>query len=81
MTKNDSIELCRGQHVHVFGAHGQLRLIIDHPANSPLLGTVDPVVRSAGIAIEASDTTVSVYAANGGAVLRIATAKSRCLLA
>ena len=74
MTKNVSIELCRGQHVRVFDALGQLRLVIDHPANSPLLGTVGQVVRSAEIAIEPSDTTVSVYAASGGAALQIATA-------
>ncbi|MDP1750354.1 MAG: hypothetical protein Q8L22_12925 [Reyranella sp.] len=77
MSPNDSIGLCRDQHAELYTCDGALRLVVDHPSNSPLIGAHARamLVRAAALTVEASDGNAVVYAGRGGAALRIATAK------
>ena len=73
---HDSISLCRDQHVQLYGGDGALRMIVDHPSNSPLIGicTGARLVRAADVAVQDGDGTVAVYCGRAGAARRIATA-------
>lgn len=77
MTPNDSIGLCRDQHAELYTGNGELRLVVDHPSNSPLIGTHARaiLVRAAALTVETGDGCAVVYTGRGGAALRIATAK------
>lgn len=76
--RNDVIALCRGQHAELYDRAGQLRRVVDHPSNGQLLGTRPEVgvVRAADVALDAGDAMAVVYAGQGGAASRIATAKA-----
>lgn len=78
MIRNDSIGLCREQHAELYASDGTLRLIVDHPSNSRLIGTCAQasLVRAADLTVEAGDGVAVVYVARAGAALRIATAKA-----
>jgi hypothetical protein len=77
MIPNESIGLCRDQHAELYAGNGDLRLVVDHPSNSPLLGTHARaiLVRAAALTVETGDGIAVVYTGQGGAALRIATAK------
>ena len=77
MIPHDSIGLCRDQHAELYDRSGDLRLVVDHPSNSPLIGTHarSPMVRAAVITPETTDGRAVVFASRGGAACRIATAR------
>ena len=77
MTRNDSICLCRNQHAELYAGNGELRLVVDHPSNSPLLGAraCAILVRAAVFTVDACDGSAVVYVGRGGAASRVATAK------
>lgn len=76
MTRNDSIGLCREQHAELYAREGELRLVVDHPSNAPLIGTHARaiLVRATELTVGAGDGTAAVYVCRGGGTLRIATA-------
>ncbi len=76
--RNDSIGLCRDQHAEFYASDGELRLVVDHPSNAPLIGTRARavLVRATALTVEAGDGTAVVYVGRGGATSRIATAKA-----
>jgi len=77
MIPHDAIGLSRDQHAELYGRDGELRLVVDHPSNSPLIGTHAraPLVRAAVLTPDSDDGRAVVYAGRGGAACRIATAR------
>lgn len=73
---NNSIGLCREQHTELYTREGELRLVVDHPSNAPLIGSHARaiLVRATELTVGVGDGTAAVYACRGGGTLRIATA-------
>lgn len=74
--RNDSIGLCREQHAELYARDGELRLVVDHPSNVPLVGSHARaiLVRATELTVGVGDGTAAVYICRGGGTLRIATA-------
>jgi len=74
--RNDSIGLCREQHAELYAREGELRLVVDHPSNAPLIGAHARaiLVRATELTVGVGDGTAAVYVCRGGGTLRIATA-------
>lgn len=73
---NDSIGLCREQHAEICTREGELRLVVDHPSNAPLIGSHARagLVRATELTVGVGDGAAAVYVCRGGSTLRIATA-------
>lgn len=74
--RHDSIGLCREQHAELYAREGELRLVVDHPSNAPLIGSHARavLVRATELTVGVGDGTAAVYVCRGGGTLRIATA-------
>lgn len=78
MILNDSIGLSRSQHAELYASNEELRLVVDHPSNAPLIGmrVRANLVRATALTVDAGDGSAVVYVGRGGASVRIATAKA-----
>ena len=74
--RNDSVSLCREQRADVFTVNGIRSMIVDHPLNSPLIGTPAEVVvvRASEFTLQPGDKTIAIYTARAGGSRRVATA-------
>jgi len=76
VTLRHTFILGRDQRVDVRDANGELRMIADHPLNSPLIGINGGtrLVRAAEFDVGLGDRTLVVYAARAGKETRAASA-------
>ena len=76
LTANDGITLGRDQRVDVCCHAGQVRRIVDHPLNGPLMGMgTAELARASELTLRLGERSLAVYGARAGRPFRAATAR------